>query len=169
MEQIRTEGNLQRAFAGESQANRRYLFFADKADKEGYSPIARLFRAVADAETVHARNHFNAFDGVGSTRDNLMAAVIGEHQEFTGIYPIFIDEAERERNARGLRTFQWANEVEKIHHGYFEKALAAVKEGEALEDKTYYVCQVCGNTVTGEAPEKCPVCGAPATAFKKMD
>ena len=167
--EIKTEGNLQEAFAGESQAYRRYVLYAEKADKEGYPQTARLFRAAAEAEAVHARNHFDAMDGVGSTKENLMAASIGEHQEFTGMYPYFIEEAEQERNARALRSFQYANEVEKIHHGYFEAALEALKEGKQLEDKGYYVCQVCGNTVTGEPPEKCPICGSPATAFKKME
>ncbi len=167
--EIKTEGNLQEAFAGESQAYRRYVLFAEKADKDGYPQIAKLFRAAADAEAVHARNHFNAMDGVGSTKENLMAASIGEHQEFTSMYPRFIDEAEVERNARALRSFQWANEVEKIHHGYFVAALKTLTEGQQQEEKTYFVCGVCGNTVIGEAPEKCPICGAPAGAFKKVE
>ena len=164
-----TEDNLQEAFSGESKANRRYLFFAEKAEKEGYPQVARLFRAVAEAETIHARNHLNAMDAIGSTRDNLLAAVIGEHQEFTSMYPNFIGKAEEEKNERAKRTFNLANEVEKIHHDYFEAAMEAVKEKKQPEDNTYCVCQVCGNTVTGEPPEKCPVCGAPATAFKKME
>ncbi|MCJ7605735.1 MAG: rubrerythrin family protein [Dehalococcoidales bacterium] len=165
----KTEDNLQDAFGGESQANRRYVMFADKAEKEGYPQLARMFRAIADAETVHARNHYNAMDAVGTTQDNLLAAVIGEHQEFTAMYPIFIEDAQVDKNARAERSFNWANKVEKIHYGFFEKALEAVKAGETPEDATYYVCQVCGNTVTGEPPEKCPVCGAPAKAFNKVE
>jgi rubrerythrin len=164
-----TEDNIQEAFGGESMANRRYLFFAEKADKDGYPQVAKLFRAVAEAETVHARNHLNAFDAIGSTKDNLLAAVMGEYQEFTKIYPAFIEKAEEEKNERAKRTFNWANEVEKIHHGYFEAALAALKENRQPEDTTYYVCQVCGNTVTGEPPDECPICGAPLKAFKKVD
>jgi rubrerythrin len=164
-----TEKNMQEAFAGESQANRRYLFFAEKADKEGYPSVAKLFRAVAEAETVHARNHLNSYDAVGATKDNLLAAVIGEHQEFTKMYPDFIEKAKEERNDRAERTFDWANKVEKIHHGYFENALKEVKEGKKPADAVYYVCQVCGNTVTGSAPDKCPICGSPAKAFKKME
>ena len=167
--EIKTERNLQEAFAGESQANRRYQFFAEKADEEGYPQIARLFRAVAEAETVHARNHFNAMDAVGTTRDNLLAASIGEHQEFTGMYPVFIDRAELEKNVRAQRTFEYADKVERIHYGYFEDALKAVKEGQSPADETYYVCQVCGNTVNGEAPEKCTVCGAARDRFKKVE
>ena len=167
--EIRTEGNLQTAFAGESQANRRYLFFADKADKEGYPQIARLFRAAAEAETVHARNHFNAMDGVGSTKENVMAGATGEHYEFTRMYPPFIEQAEQENNTRAQRSFELANEVEQIHHGYFEETLKALNEGKQLKDETYFVCQVCGNTVPGAAPEKCPVCGATSKAFKRVD
>ncbi len=165
----RTENNLQEAFGGESQANRRYTFYAEKAEKEGYPQIGRLFRAVAEAETVHARNHLNAMDAIGTTKDNLMAASIGEHHEFTGMYPVFIEIADEERNERARNTFDWANKVEKIHYGYFEAALKAVKEGKKPEDTTYYVCQVCGNTVTGSAPDKCPICGSSAKAFKKME
>ncbi len=164
-----TEENLQEAFAGESQANRRYLFFADKAEKEGHPQIARLFRAAAEAETVHARNHFAAMDGVGSTKDNLLAAVIGEHHEFTRMYPPFIDKAEEENNKRAQRTFEYANEVEQIHHEHFQEALKALEAGQQLKDEPYFVCPVCGNTVAGEAPEKCPICGAPSSRFKRVE
>jgi len=167
--EIKTERNLQEAFAGESQANRRYLFFAEKADKEGYPQVARLFRAVADAETVHAKNHFNAMDGVGTTKENVMAGAQGEHYEFTRMYPPFIEDAERENNTRAQRSFEWANEVEQVHHKHFEGVLKALNEGTSLEEESYYVCQVCGNTVPGAAPEKCPICGAPATSFKRID
>jgi len=166
--EIKTESNLQEAFAGESQANRRYLFFAEKADKEGYPQVARLFRAAADAETVHAKNHFNAMDGVGSTQENLMAAATGEHYEFTRMYPPFIDDAERENNTRALRSFEYANEVEQVHYGLFEAALKDVNEGTPIKDEPYYVCQVCGYTVSGEAPDKCPVCGSSIKAFKQI-
>jgi rubrerythrin len=131
--------------------------------------VAKLFRAVAEAETVHARNHLNAMDGIGSTKDNLLAASKGEHQEFSKMYPAFIDKAAEEKNERAKRTFDWANKVEKIHHGYYEAALQAIKEGKKPTDNTYYVCQVCGNTVTGAAPDRCPICGAPAKMFKKVD
>ncbi len=164
-----TENNLQEAFAGESQANRRYLFFADKAEKEGHPRIAKLFRAAAEAETVHARNHFNAMDGIGSTKDNLMAGVIGEHHEFTRMYPPFIEQAELENSKRAQVTFEFANKVEEIHHGYFEKALKALEAGEQLKDESYFVCPVCGNTVAGEAPEKCPICNTPRSQFKRVE
>jgi rubrerythrin len=167
--EYKTEKNLQEAFAGESQANRRYLFFAEKADKEGYPQIARLFRAVAEAETVHARNHFNAMDAVGTTKENVMAGAQGEHYEFTRMYPIFIDQAEQEQNERAQRTFTYANEVEQVHYRHFEEVLKALNEGRQLKDEPYFVCQVCGNTVTGETPEKCPICGSPAKLFKRVE
>jgi rubrerythrin len=165
----KTDGNLQEAFAGESQANRKYLFFAEKADKEGYPQVARLFRAAADAETVHAKNHLNVLNGVGSTEKNLATAAEGEHHEFTSMYPPFIEEAEKEGNTKAKRTFDYANEVEKVHHGHFEAALKSVKEGAEMKEEPYYVCQVCGYTAAGEAPDKCPVCGAPAKSFKQID
>jgi len=167
-EQYKTEENLQAAFAGESQANRRYLMFADKAEKEGYPQVARLFRAAADAETVHARNHFQAMDGIGSTKDNLTAAAIGEHYEFTRMYPPFIAGAEEEQNDRAIRSFSLANEVEQIHHRLFEAVLKAVEAGQPLEDKPVFVCQVCGNTVLGQEPDKCLVCGAPHS-FRRVE
>ncbi len=164
-----TEENLQSAFAGESQANRRYLFFADKAEKEGYLQAARLFRAAAEAETVHARNHFAAMDGVGSTRDNLMAGAIGEHYEFTRMYPPFIEQAEAENNNRARVSFGYANEVEQIHHRHFEAAIKALDAGQQQKDEPYFVCPVCGNTVAGEAPEKCPICGTSGSKFKRVE
>ena len=167
--EIKTEKNLQEAFSGESQANRRYLFFADKADKEGYPQAARLFRAAAEAETVHARNHLNAMDGPGSTRDNLLAAVMGEYDEFTRMYPPFIEQAEQENNKRAQVSFAYANEVEQIHHTLFQETLKAVEAGEQIKDEPYFVCQVCGNTAAGEAPEKCSICGAPGSKFKRVE
>ncbi len=164
-----TEENLQSAFAGESQANRRYLFFADKAEKEGYPQAARLFRAAAEAETVHARNHLAAMDGVGSTRDNLMAGAIGEHYEFTRMYPPFIEQAEIENNERARISFEYANEVEQVHHKHFEEAIKAFDVGQQLRDEPYFVCPVCGNTVTGEAPERCPICDTPRSQFKWVE
>ena len=164
-----TEKNLQAAFAGESQANRRYIFFAEKAQKEGHSQIARLFRAAAEAETIHARNHFNAMDGIGSTRDNLTAGVIGEHREFTGMYPSFIEQARIDDYKRAERTFDLANQVEEVHYNLFQEALKALESEQEIKGEPVFVCQVCGYTVAGEAPEKCPVCGAPAKSFTRVD
>jgi len=164
-----TDENLKAAFAGESQANRKYLFFAERADKEDLRQIAKLFQAAAEAERVHARNHLNALGGIGSTKDNLKDAVSGENYEFTQMYPEFIKQAEAEENSQAKTSFDWANQVEKIHHGLYEKALKSLEGGEALKDEPYFVCQGCGNTVEGEAPEKCPICGAPKSMFKRVD
>ena len=161
--------NLETAFAGESQANRKYLFFAEQADKEGHRQIARLFRAAAEAETVHARKHLTVLEGIRSTGDNLQAAVGGEHYEFTEMYPEFIRQAEAEGESKARTSFDLANQVEKVHHGLFKAALDMLEKKQALEDKTFYVCQVCGYTVEGEAPDKCPICGAPKVKFKPVN
>jgi rubrerythrin len=161
--------NLQAAFAGESQASRKYLYFAEKADKDGQPQIARLFRAASDAETVHARNHLNAMNGIGSIADNLKTAISGEHYEFTRMYPDFINQAVAEKNSKAQVTFNWANKVEQVHHKLYEQALKDLEAGKKLETKPIFVCQRCGNTVEGEAPDKCPICGAPKTMFKNID
>ena len=164
-----TQENLQAAFAGESQANRRYLFFADKTEKEGHPQTARLFRAAAEAETVHARNHLEVMEGIKSTRENLGVAISGEHHEFTQMYPAFIEKTKSENNERAEISFTYANAVEKIHYRLYQKALEALEAGQQLKDEPYFVCQVCGNTVAGEAPERCPICGAPHSKFKRVE
>jgi rubrerythrin len=164
-----TKDNLGSAFVGESQANRKYVFFAEKAEREGHKQVAKLFRAAADAETAHARNHLNVMQGIKSTRENLLAAKGGENHEFTEMYPAFIKQAEVEGNNKAKETFNLANKVEQIHHTLFTTALSKVEKGETIAEKPIYVCQYCGNTVEGEAPEKCPVCGAPRKMFKLID
>jgi len=164
-----TKENLEEAFAGESQASRRYLFFAEKADSEGLPQIARLFRAASEAETVHARNHLKAMGGIGATGDNLKAAIGGESYEFTQMYPGFIEQAKAENNEKAEITFNYANEVEKVHHGLYRKALELLEAGQEAKAEPYFVCPVCGYTVAGEAPEKCPVCGTPRKMFKKVE
>ena len=158
--------NLKEAFAGESQANRKYLAFAKKADEDGFHQVARLFRAAAEAETVHAHNHLKVLKGINSTEDNLKAAIEGEVEEFKHMYPGFIEAAKEENNKEALWTFDVANQVEEIHADLYQKALDSL--GENIE-VTYYVCNFCGNTVEKEAPELCPICGAPRSEFKKMD
>jgi rubrerythrin len=165
----KTEKDLQQAFAGESQANRRYLFFAAKAEKEGYPQVARLFKAAAEAETIHAFNHFNVMTGVGSTVDNLTAAAMGENHEFTAMYPGMIADATEEKDTSAERSFRWANAVEKVHFNLFEKLLKAVKEKKEIKNEPLYVCPVCGNTVEGSAPDRCEVCGTMGSKFKKID
>ncbi|MEW6107694.1 MAG: rubrerythrin family protein [Nitrospirota bacterium] len=162
----KTEQNLTEAFAGESQANRRYLAFAKKAEAEGYKQVARLFRAAAEAETVHAHAHLRELGGIKSTKENLEAAISGESFEFQKMYPQMIKDAEAEAQKGALRSFNYANEVEKIHAGLYRKALERLGKN---PDVDYYVCQVCGNTVENEAPDECPVCGAKKQAFRKID
>ncbi len=164
-----TQENLQTAFAGESQANRRYLYFAEQAEKESYPRIASLFRAVAEAETVHARNHLGVLGGIGPTKDNVEAAIKGEHYEFMKMYPEFIEQAKLESDKGAEVVFDYANKVEKIHHGLYQKARDAIEGGQQLKDEPYFVCQGCGYTVGGEAPEKCPVCGTPGSKFKRVE
>ncbi len=162
----KTLENLQAAFAGESQANRRYLAFAKKADEDGHPQVAKLFRAAAAAETVHAHNHLRAMDGVGSTAENLEAAISGENHEVVEMYPAMIADAEAEGEKRALASFKWAFEVEKTHEALYRKAKETL--GQAGEAFDYYVCQVCGHTHEGSAPDKCPVCGAPASKFERI-
>ena len=165
----KTSANLQEAFAGESQASRKYLYFAEKADGEGHKQIARLFRAASEAETVHARNHLRVMGEIKSTKDNLKAAIGGENYEFTKMYPEFMKQADAEDNKRAKGSFDLANKVEQIHHRLYQTALSMLEKSQAMAEKPIYVCQVCGNTVEGEAPETCPVCGAPKKMFKRID
>jgi rubrerythrin len=163
----KTEDALKEAFAGESEANRKYLAFAAKADQEGYPQAARLFRAAADAETIHAHNHLRALKAVHGTRENIAEAVAGETHEFKSMYPEMIKSAEAEGNKEAERSFRFANEVEKVHAALYEKLLAGL-EG-AGEVYPYYVCPVCGYTAEKEAPGVCPVCGAKGKMFRKVE
>ena len=162
----KTEQNLKDAFAGESQANRKYLAFAKKADQEGYKQVARLFRAAAEAETVHAHAHLRTLKGIGSTAENLKAAIAGETHEFKSMYPEMIEDARAEDNKAALRSFEYANAVEKVHANLYQKALEKMDK---LEEADYYVCSVCGYTCEDEAPDECPVCKAKKKAFFKVD
>jgi rubrerythrin len=157
--------NLKEAFAGESQANRKYLAFAKKAEAEGYPQIGKLFRAAAEAETVHAHNHLRVMKGINSTKENLQEAIAGETHEFKKMYPEMIEKAKAEKNDEGFQTFHFANSVEKNHAALYSKALENLGKNETVD---YYVCPVCGNTVEKAAPDKCPICGAPGKSFIKI-
>jgi len=161
----KTEKNLQDSFAGESQANRKYLAFAKKAEKEGYPQVAKLFRAAAAAETVHAHAHLRELGGIKSTKENLESAISGETFEFEDMYPQMIKDAEEEGNKGALRSFNFANAVEKIHADLYKKALESLGSNEETD---YYVCDVCGYTAEGEAPDECPVCKSKKKAFTKI-
>jgi rubrerythrin len=161
----KTEKDLWEAFAGEAQANRRYLAFAKQADKESYPQAAKLFRAVAEAETVHAHSHLRTLGEIKSTAENLKEAISGETHEFKSMYPAMIEDARHEGNKSAEQSFSFANEVEKVHAGLYQKALDNL---DSLEEVDYYVCSVCGYTCEGAPPERCPVCGAKSSAFFEM-
>lgn len=161
-----TEQNLKDAFAGESQANRKYLAFATAADKEGSPQVARLFRAAAEAETVHAINHLRVLKGIKSTRENIQEAINGETFEYTKMYPGMIKTAEAEDIPDATRTFSFANSVEEIHAALYKKALGSLDK---KENYVYYVCPVCGNTFEKDAPDSCPICGTSSKVFKKIE
>ena len=162
----KTTKDLWDAFAGESQANRKYLAFAAKAEQEGYPQVARLFRAAAEAETIHAHNHLRALKGIHSTKENLQEAISGETHEFKEMYPGMIAAAKAAGNKEAERTFNFANEVEKIHAQLYQKYLDAMEEKKLLD---IYVCPVCGYTVEEAPPDNCPVCNAKGKTFKKID
>jgi rubrerythrin len=163
----KTEQSLKEAFAGESQANRKYLAFSAKADQEGFPQVARLFRAAAEAETVHAHNHLRALNGIQATKENLLEAIAGETHEFKKMYPEMIQGAKTEGHKTGERSFTYANEVEKIHAQLYQKLLDNF--GKSQENYAYYICPVCGFTSEKAAPGVCPVCGAKGAMFKRID
>lgn len=155
-----TKENLKAAFAGESQANQKYLAFAEKAERDGFPVISKLFRGIAAAESIHARNHLKALEGgIASTLENLTEAQGGEDYEVTEMYPPMIAAAEAEGEKKAVRSMHFALEVEKVHYELYGQAIAAVKEGKDLAGAYIRVCPICGHTVLGEAPDHCPVCG----------
>jgi rubrerythrin len=160
--------NLKAAFAGESQANRKYLAFAKKAEGEGFPQVAKLFRAAAAAETVHAHGHLRVMGGVRKTAANLEEALKGEQYEFETMYPAFIKEAAQEKNKAAVMSFEGAMAVEKEHHAYYSEAIKSVIAGNDIPAATYFICGVCGHTARGGAPDKCPVCGAPKSQFTEV-
>jgi len=163
-----TEKNLNEAFAGESQAHMRYLIFGDVAEKAGYKNIARLFRAISYAEQVHATNHYRNLGMIKDTEDNLQVAIDGETYEVEEMYPVFNEVAKFQGEKGAETSTHYALEAEKIHAELYRKAKESVKNKKDLDIGDIYICSVCGYTTVGEAPEKCPVCGAPKSAFKKF-
>jgi rubrerythrin len=162
----KTLENLAAAFAGESQARNKYMAFAKKAEDEGYPQVARLFRAAAHAEYIHAQNHFRAMEAILSTAENLKAAIAGENYEVVSMYPPFIEEAEQEGAKRAKTSLQWAYEVEKCHEALYREALEGLAEPQG--EYEYYVCPVCGYTHAKGAPDRCPVCGTPGAKFEAI-
>ena len=163
-----TMDNVKAAFAGESQANRKYLSFSEKAVQDGYPGVARLFRAASDAEAIHAGTLLNVMGAVKSTAENLAASVDGETHEFTEMYPAFISEAENEGQKAAITPFTYAMKAEEVHAGLYAKAAEAVKAGKDLEATKVLLCPVCGNVVLDEAPERCPICNIPGARFREI-
>ena len=159
-----TEENLKTAFAGESQANQKYNAFAKKAEKEGFPNIARLFSAAAQAEKIHAEGHLHSMDGVGSTKENLKAAIAGETYEYTEMYPPMLAEAEA-ANHKAKRMFGLAMKAEEVHAALYKKALEALEKGKDLGEIEFYICPVCGNIEFGKPTEDCPICGTKASKY----
>lgn len=163
-----THANLEAAFAGESQAHMKYLIFAQRAEQEGFPEVARLFRAISFAEQVHATNHLRTLGNIEQTASNLAAAIAGETYEVEEMYPAFKAVADLQGEKNALRSNTWAMEAEKVHAGMYEKARQAVLAGKDVQLGDVWICEVCGWTVEGDAPEKCPLCGALREKFVKF-
>ena len=163
-----TDENAQEAFAGESQANRKYAVFAEKAAAEGYPVVGKLFRAASEAEAIHAKRLLFIRNAVGSTEENLKGAIEGETFEFTKMYPEFVAQAKEERKNEAAIVFTHAMKAEEVHASLYLQALEAVREGKDLDVEKVYLCPVCGNVELGAAPEKCPICGVPERMFREV-
>ncbi len=162
-----TQDNLKDAFAGESQANRKYLAFAKKAERDGFPNVAQLFRTAAEAETIHAHGHLEAMGGIKSTAENLQAAVEGETYEYTRMYPPMLEQATADKH-KAKRMFGYAVKAEAIHAKLYQMALEAVQQGRDLTEKSFFLCPVCGHIELGGAPESCPICGEPGDEFVQV-
>ncbi len=162
-----TQDNLKQAFAGESQANRKYLAFAKRAEQDGFANVAKLFRAAAEAETIHAHAHLAAMDGVKSTAENLKAAVEGETYEYQEMYPPMLKQAELDQH-RAKRMFDYAGRAEAVHARLYQRALEAVQQGRDLAETSFYICPVCGYIELGQPPESCPICAAKREKFVRL-
>ncbi len=164
-----TAEDLKTAFAGESQANQKYRAFADKAEREGFPNIAKLFRTTAEAERIHAAGHLGSMDGIGSTAENLKAAIGGETYEFTEMYPPMLEQAKAEGHKAAARMFDYALSAEAVHAKLYALALEAAASGKDLTEVKFYLCPVCGNIELGTPPAECPVCGLKGEKFVLVD
>lgn len=163
-----TKENLKEAFAGESQANQKYRAFAKKAERDGFPNIAKLFNTAAEAERIHAEGHLGALDGIGSTVENIKAAIDGETYEYTSMYPPMLAQAETD-NHKAKRMFKYAVEAEDVHAQLYKLALAAAEQGKDLDVTDFYLCPVCGHIEFGKPENNCPICGTLASKYVKMD
>jgi rubrerythrin len=162
-----TKENLKEAFAGESQANQKYRAFAKKAEKEGFPNIAKLFRTTAEAERIHAEGHLGALEGIGSTVENLKAAIDGETYEFTEMYPPMVDQADADSH-KAKRMFDYAVKAEEVHAQLYQLALKAAAEGKDLDVAEFYLCPVCGHIEFGKPDKNCPICGTVAAKYVQI-
>jgi len=160
----RINEDLKEAFAGESQANQKYRAFAKKADREGYPNIAKLFTTTAEAERIHAEGHLGALEGIGTTADNLKAAIEGETYEYTEMYPPMHEQAVKE-NHKAKRMFNYALAAEEVHAQLYKRALEAVEQGKDLDETEFYLCPVCGHIEFGKPKQDCPICGTLASKY----
>lgn len=162
-----TISNLKEAFAGESQAFQKYSAFARKAEQDGLPNIARLFRTTAVAEQLHAAGHLGALGGIGTTAENLQAAIEGETHEFTAMYPPMLKQASAEGH-QAKRMFNFAVQAEAVHARLYKLALEAAQKGQDLGESKIYLCPVCGHIEFGQPPEKCPICGVGAAKYVQV-
>ena len=160
--------NAKVAFAGESQANRKYQAFSEKAAEEGFRNVATLYKAASEAEAIHAKKLLKVLTAVESTTNNLEASIAGETYEFTTMYPEFIKAAEAEKRSDAVLAFTHATKAEEVHSGLYKKALAAVKAGNDLGREKVFLCPVCGNIEIGKAPDKCPICSVFGKQFREI-
>ena len=163
-----TTENAKEALAGESQANRKYQAFSDKAAEEGFRNVAVLYKAASEAEAIHAKKLLKVLTAVESTAKNLEASIAGETHEFTIMYPAFVRAAEAEKRSDAVLTFTHAMKAEEVHAGLYMKALAAVKAGTDLGREKVFLCPICGNIEIGKAPDKCPICGVFGKQFREI-
>ncbi len=163
-----TQQDAMDAFAGESQANRKYLAFSEKAAAEGFKNVAMLYKAASEAEAIHAKKLLKVLGAVGTTGKNLEGSVEGETHEYTSMYPAFIRDAEAEKKSDAVLAFTHAMKAEEVHAGLYKKALAAIKAGHDLGNEKIFLCPVCGNIEIGKAPDKCPICGVLGKQFKEI-
>jgi rubrerythrin len=166
---VSTSEHLKEAFAGESQANQKYRAFAEKAEREGFPNVARLFRTTAEAERIHAAGHLASMNGIATTADNLQAAIDGETYEFQDMYPPMLEQAQAEGHKGAARMFDYALTAEAVHAKLYALALEAVKEGKDLTEVKFYLCPVCGHIEFGDPPAECPTCGLKGEKFVLVD
>lgn len=164
-----TKENAMEAFAGESQANRKYSAFADKAKEEGFTNVAKLFTAASEAEAIHAKRLLKVLGSIGKTEENLKASVAGETHEFTEMYPEFVKLGEAEKQSDAVIAFTYAMKAEEVHANHYKEALKAISSGKDLSGQKVILCPICGNIFRGEPPERCPICSAFKKVFREIE